>query len=427
MPSPRKIHEDNHLRNLSLTQSISSDESASSTISKRRSKRRSKRKSKNNNQIQNQHPQQSNLHAFLKPHSKKVHDAPMKRRDMYFALDCEMVGIGQDGLESALARVSLVNFENQVVLDTYVKVDEGVTDYRTFVSGIEPKHIRSNSAMPLQKVQRLVSNILNGKILVGHGLENDLKVMGIHHPWCDIRDTAKFAPFMRKIQKENEETIICPRRLRDLVMEKFGKEIQVMGKAHSPIEDAIAAMDLYKAVRHEWEMHIQSEVNKAQRAQTQGPPQTPSQNQVLDLREPIEPLRPIQTGIRVSPQHHRPIYYQNSPPFADHGNQYLYPSVNPPSPLDLQKQVHQFVPPVKPLSQNHLQSYKTGSNSLNNRIEYNQNAPSHIPRRSKVVEARRAKELAKAKVVAAMHHQRLAWQKQMTEKRVSKQPVHISY
>lgn len=279
--------------------------------------------------------------------------------------------------------------------------------------------------MPLQKVQRLVSNILNGKILVGHGLENDLRVMGIHHPWCDIRDTAKFAPFMRKIQKENEETIICPRRLRDLVMEKFGKEIQVMGKAHSPIEDAIAAMDLYKAVRHEWEMHIKSEVNKAQRAQTQGPPQTHSQNQAQDLREPIEPLRPIQIGIRVSPQHHQSIYYQNSPPFADQCNQYLYPSVNPPSPLDLQQQVHQFVPPVETLSQNQLQSYKTGSNPSNNRIEYNQNAPFYTPRRSKVVEARRAKELAKAKVVAAMHYQRLAWQKQMTEKRDCKQPVHI--
>lgn len=60
----------------------------------------------------------------------------------YVAIDCEMVGVGEGGIASALARVSLVNYHGAVLLDTYVKPMERVTDYRTFVSGIEPKHLK---------------------------------------------------------------------------------------------------------------------------------------------------------------------------------------------------------------------------------------------------------------------------------------------
>ncbi len=215
----------------------------------------------------------SNPSFFPKKTSKststKTHDAPMQRRDIYFALDCEMVGVGPEGLDSALARVSIVNWDNEIVLDTYVKVDEPVTDYRTFISGITPEQIQSESALTIGEVRNMVMSTLQGKILIGHGLENDLKVVGINHPWCDIRDTATYAPFMKTLESrsaEEQKKLLCPRKLRDLVLEKLGKHIQVMGKAHSPVEDAIAAMDLYKAVRSEWEMEMMKKVNQANRA-----------------------------------------------------------------------------------------------------------------------------------------------------------------
>jgi RNA exonuclease 4 len=58
------------------------------------------------------------------------------RLGKYIAIDCEMVGIGPGGYESALARVSIVNFHGHVVIDKFVKPKEQVTDYRTHVSGI---------------------------------------------------------------------------------------------------------------------------------------------------------------------------------------------------------------------------------------------------------------------------------------------------
>ena len=52
------------------------------------------------------------------------------------ALDCEMVGCGEDGKRSVLARVSVVNEDGNVVLDTFVAPGERVVDYRTRVSGV---------------------------------------------------------------------------------------------------------------------------------------------------------------------------------------------------------------------------------------------------------------------------------------------------
>jgi hypothetical protein len=102
--------------------------------------------------------------------NKKKHDAPMTRSDLYFALDCEMVGIGPEGFDSAVARVTIVNWENQVVLDTHVQVPVPVTDYRTHISGIQPEDLDpQNGARTFDEVRDAVSQILKGKILIGHG------------------------------------------------------------------------------------------------------------------------------------------------------------------------------------------------------------------------------------------------------------------
>lgn len=52
-----------------------------------------------------------------------------------------MVGVGPNGIESVLARVSIVNYYGVVLYDSYVAPKEKVTDYRTWVSGIKPEHL----------------------------------------------------------------------------------------------------------------------------------------------------------------------------------------------------------------------------------------------------------------------------------------------
>lgn len=91
-----------------------------------------------------------------------------------------MVGIGVNGRDHMLARVSIVNEKGDIILDRYVRPTQPVVDYRTQFSGITPVHLEN--AYNFKDVQAEVIRIKNGRILVGHALHNDLKVLKIEHP-----------------------------------------------------------------------------------------------------------------------------------------------------------------------------------------------------------------------------------------------------
>lgn len=69
----------------------------------------------------------------------------------------------------------MVNNDGAVLLDQYVRPAEKVTDYRTFVSGIEPAHL-IEGALGLAEAQKQVAHILTGRILIGHAVHHDLQV-----------------------------------------------------------------------------------------------------------------------------------------------------------------------------------------------------------------------------------------------------------
>ena len=120
-----------------------------------------------------------------------------KLKANYVGLDCEMVGIGPDGTQSALARCCLVDYDGEVIYDEFVRPPGFVTDFRTKWSGVRKKDLRQGTAISLQECQTAVANILKDKVLVGHALRNDLDVLMLSHPRTMIRDTATFRPYMR--------------------------------------------------------------------------------------------------------------------------------------------------------------------------------------------------------------------------------------
>jgi len=195
---------------------------------------------------------------------KEEKEVPVEEQMKYIALDCEMVGIGTDGKKSALARVSIVNWDHETLLDTFVTVPERVTDFRTWVSGVRAKDIQYNNnksrVMELNDCRTHVGNIIKDKIVVGHALKNDFQALLLDHPKTHVRDTARYKPFMRHIGKHGGKH--RPRKLRDLVEEKLGRMIQVTGESHNSVDDAIAAMELYKLERLKWESEIARKVRK---------------------------------------------------------------------------------------------------------------------------------------------------------------------
>ncbi len=108
-------------------------------------------------------------------------------------MDCEMVGVGRDGVESVLARVSIVNHFGNILYDTFVAPREAVTDYRTHVSGVRPADLAD--APHFMEVQQRVSELLKGRILVGHALKHDMRVLFLDHPKRMLRDTSGYKPF----------------------------------------------------------------------------------------------------------------------------------------------------------------------------------------------------------------------------------------
>merc|ERR1739844_165397 len=150
------------------------------------------------------------------------------------------------------------------------------------------------------EVRDTVLKILRGKILIGHGLKNDLRAIGISHPWCDIRDTATYQPYMRQAQiTKDEPPVFRPRKLKELAWEYLGEQIQVIGKAHSPIEDAMATMNLYKAVRANWEMSVAKEVFSSSSPQSIHH-QSKDQNRTLEERLAAARVAQQQARIRAS-------------------------------------------------------------------------------------------------------------------------------
>ncbi|CAO3625098.1 unnamed protein product [Cunninghamella blakesleeana] len=165
----------------------------------------------------------------------------------FVAIDCEMVGVGPEGIESALARVSLVNYHGAVLLDLFVKPQEKVTDYRTAVSGITRSSLKNASTF--KEAQKKVAEIIKDRILIGHAVENDLQALMLDHPKLLIRDTSRYKPF-RKISKGRTPG------LKMLVKELL--HITIQSGSHSSVEDARFTMSIYKSVKTDWEKQFGS-------------------------------------------------------------------------------------------------------------------------------------------------------------------------
>ncbi|KAI1261072.1 ribonuclease H-like domain-containing protein [Xylariaceae sp. FL1019] len=164
----------------------------------------------------------------------------------YIAIDCEMVGVGDEGREDHLARVSCVDFHGAQVYDSFVQPREYVTDHRTAITGLTAVMLRGPKARPFDEVQATIADLLKGRILVGHALNNDLAVLMLSHPTPKIRDTARHSSF-RKYGHGPKPA------LRVLAREVLGIEDFQTG-AHSSVEDARVAMLLFRTKKSEFDV-----------------------------------------------------------------------------------------------------------------------------------------------------------------------------
>ncbi|KAJ7598343.1 hypothetical protein C8J56DRAFT_770482 [Mycena floridula] len=183
-----------------------------------------------------------------------------------YTMSCITIGIGPGGTISMLARVAIADYQGQTVLDTYVVPTVNVTDYRTATTGIQPSYLSGSNAIQFSVVQEHVANLLKGNILVGHSLWNDLSgtclvsfnlfldsfapvVLGIAHPAVDTRDVGLYQPFRNALRSRRQVV-----SLQSLVWQLMRRRFQQ--RESNPLENARAALDLYRSQQQEWETTI---------------------------------------------------------------------------------------------------------------------------------------------------------------------------
>lgn len=175
----------------------------------------------------------------LNTHSALPARIPESR--LQVAIDCEMIRVGS---RSELAEVAIVDLYGKELLHKYVRPSGPVTDYLTHVSGITEDKLRY--AKSFTHVRNHVLEILKGKEIVGHALDNDFRALRIPHHDYTLFDSA-YSPQLMKPGPHG----LQPNSLKNLMLIYSDHTIQE--GEHSALEDARASMQLYREIGNMYE------------------------------------------------------------------------------------------------------------------------------------------------------------------------------
>ncbi|CAI2350446.1 unnamed protein product [Caenorhabditis sp. 36 PRJEB53466] len=184
-----------------------------------------------NYHITDQQPEEK-LKMFVRAPKVSLHNE--HQSDRLFAIDVEMVYTSR-GQE--VGRVTMVDQSGKVLVDTLVKPQDPVFDPVTEFSGLTLEDMEK-ATLSLDCARQMLFQYLNEKsVLVGHGLNGDLKALGIIHSRI-IDSSILYAHTNRRPA------------LRNLTDQLLGYQIQ-NGFGHCSEEDALASLDLvYFALRN---------------------------------------------------------------------------------------------------------------------------------------------------------------------------------
>eukprot|EP00924_Labyrinthula_sp_SR-Ha-C_P004584 snap_masked-scaffold_1-processed-gene-5.18-mRNA-1 protein AED:0.27 eAED:0.27 QI:0/-1/0/1/-1/1/1/0/281 len=201
---------------------------------------------------------QTTIHSQYEKYPKS-HAENDSEHNKIVAFDCEMVGVGPDGKDSRLARVCIINYNGQVLYESYSRPMETITDYRTEFSGIRKEDLLE--APSLGEVRDKILSLLKGKVVVGHSIANDFKVLLIrNHPRKKIRDTSSWKKFRNEVGRKQKLSELSLRYLK----------WKIQDGEHDPYIDARAALELYKKFRKEWESGLEKRRNSRKMKKKEG-------------------------------------------------------------------------------------------------------------------------------------------------------------
>ncbi|KAG8530677.1 uncharacterized protein KY384_004032 [Bacidia gigantensis] len=151
-------------------------------------------------------------------------------------VDCEMCTV--QGGESALTRVSIIDWDGKTVMDELVQPDKPIIDYLTPYSGMTAALLDSVSTTLSDIQTRLLALVTPHTILLGHSLNSDLIALKLTHPF--IIDTSLLYPHPRGPPMKSSLKWLSQKYLSRSIQNGHGTT------GHNSIEDAHACLDLVK-------------------------------------------------------------------------------------------------------------------------------------------------------------------------------------
>lgn len=170
------------------------------------------------------------LEGFVRTKARKCY--PPDGNYGIYSIDGEMC-FTTNGLE--LIKLTVVGVEGRLVYESLILPEGDIVDYNTRFSGISARDLKRGPAKTLREVQNDVMGFVNAHtILIGHGLENDLRALKVVH--TTIIDTSIVFPHYYGLPYR--------RSLKSLVKSYLKREIQAASWGHDSYEDARACVEL---------------------------------------------------------------------------------------------------------------------------------------------------------------------------------------
>lgn len=157
----------------------------------------------------------------------------------YFCIDVECIAIGCGHNDRAVGQIALVDEQERVLLDIYVKPEKPVVSYLTPLSGLTKEKLEEHG-VPLETALKKLKELLpSSAILVGQNIKQDVM-------WCKLEEGVDFLSMINlaelyKVYRRRSWIYFSLRHVSNAVL-----GIPLTDDAHNAVEDAVNTIRLYR-------------------------------------------------------------------------------------------------------------------------------------------------------------------------------------